>query len=256
MELNFRQSGTGKTLLILHGLFGMLDNWQTLAHYFAGKFEVFNIDLRNHGRSPHSPVHNFQAMARDIYDFMQDQNIYKASFIGHSMGGKTAMQFAAVYPGLVEKLVIVDIFPKVYQLSEREGHFEIFRASHAVIEKQCKSRKEAELEMEKHITDKRVYMFMLKNLVLKEDGTFGMKFNLEALENNFTALQQNLVFPEPVKVPALFIKGGKSGYISEDDILSLNKYFTNAEIFNIPNAGHWIHVDAPEIFKKKVMEFL
>ena len=256
MELNFTQKGSGEPLLILHGLFGMLDNWQTMANYFSSGFEVFNIDQRNHGRSPHSGIHNFQVMARDIFDFLQEQNIYKTSIIGHSMGGKTAMQFAAIYPGFVEKLVIVDIFPKVYRLSEREGHLEIFRASRAVTEQHFTSRKEAEAEFERLIKDKRVFQFMLKNLLLKDDGTYGVKFNLDGLESNYLSLQQNLHFREPVKTPTLFIKGGKSDYISENDFRMVNQYFTNAELITIPSAGHWVHVDEPEIFKKEVWDFL
>jgi len=256
MELNYKRSGVGEPLIILHGLFGMLDNWQSIANFFATSFEVFNIDLRNHGKSPHDEIHNYQVMARDIYEFLQDQNIFNTNIIGHSMGGMAAMQFAAIYPGWVKKLVVVDIFPKKYQPKEKADHLEILKAAGIIEKSAFKDIKTVQDVLYSYITDKRTYMFMLKNLIRKKDGTIGIKFNQKAIADNYSSLLESIEFTEPVNVPTLFLKGEKSNYISEKDFEGVGKYFTNAKMISIPEAGHWIHVDAPEVFKAEVWDFL
>lgn len=256
MELNYKQSGVGEPLIIMHGLFGMLDNWQSFANYFSSSFEVFNIDLRNHGKSPHSDEFDYMVMAKDIHDFMLDQNIFYANIIGHSMGGKTAMQFASIFPGFVKKLIVVDIFPKKYPEEFHSEHMGILRSAKIIADKKYTDRKSAETELSKHINDLRTYMFLLKNIKKNEDGTYGWKFNLEAITDNLVSLLGNIIISEPINIPVLFIKGEKSNYITAEDIKSAGKYFTDYRIVTIPNAGHWVHVDNVEAFNKAVEDFL
>ena len=163
MELNYKQIGIGEPLVILHGLFGMLDNWQSIAKKLGKHFEVFTVDLRNHGKSPHADEHNYAVMARDIYDFLEEQNIFSTHLLGHSMGGKVAMQFAAYFPGFVKKLIVADIFPKAYT-DARLDHERIFEAMEIVNECKFTDRKEGEAKLQEIINDDRIFQFVLKNL--------------------------------------------------------------------------------------------
>ena len=161
-ELNYKSFGSGPPLIILHGLFGTLDNWQTIAKKLADDFTVFILDLRNHGKSPHTQEHTYSLMAEDLSQFMESQWIYKAHVLGHSMGGKTAMQFANDFPDMLDKLVVVDIAPKVYA----GGHQHILEALLSVDIDAVQSRKEVEQQLSKYIEEDGVKLFLMKNLNL------------------------------------------------------------------------------------------
>jgi esterase len=255
MELNYKSFGSGEPLIILHGLFGMLDNWQILAKKFAKTHEVFTIDLRNHGKSPHNPEHSYAVMARDIYDFLEEQNIFNASILGHSMGGKVAMQFASYFPGFVKKLIVADMAPKTYD-TIREDHQNIFKAIDLLEENNFKERSEAEDALKAIIKVEKIYLFIFKNMTYDEDGRVSWKFNPTALKENYQEMMKNISAPKPVKVPTLFIKGGKSDYIDLNEFDGFKKFFPQAELKIIEEAGHWIHADAPQEFSKIVIDFL
>jgi pimeloyl-ACP methyl ester carboxylesterase len=255
MELNYKSFGMGEPLIILHGLFGMLDNWQTIAKELSSDHEVFIVDLRNHGRSPHSDEHSYSLMARDIYDFMMEQNLFSAHLMGHSMGGKTAMQFAAFYPGFVRKLIVIDMFPKKYDFTPPE-HQIMFNIIEEIINRKYIKRAEAESYIASCLHDPRLSGFLSKNLLISNSGIIGWKFNARSLINNYPFLSEATEINGKISNKTLLIKGGKSGYINADDEKKLSQYFLNARIETIPEAGHWVQVDAPRKLIDTVQEFL
>ncbi len=267
MKLFFKKYGDGKPLIILHGLFGMSDNWMTLAKQFAENgFACYTMDLRNHGRSPHSDVFNYKVMSDDILEFIQDENISSADFIGHSMGGKVAMFFAASHPGKINKLVVADISPRYYP----PHHDGVISALNHVDLGFILSRKEVEEKLRISIHDEATVQFLLKNLYWKEepgdDGRVGVsdeaekklawRFNLPAIEKNIDSVGEALPKDFLFNKPTLFIKGERSGYITSDDEKEITKYFPEGEFKTIAGAGHWVHAEKPNEFLQVVLDFL
>lgn len=252
MQLNYESRGSGHPLIIIHGLFGSLDNWRTMSRKLSDPYQVFTVDLRNHGGSPHSAEFSCALMAEDLGEFMHDHAISPAHLLGHSMGGKVAMQFALEHPGHVNKLVVVDIAPRAYP----PVHNDIFEVLSSIRPERFTSRNEVRPEIEKGIGDRAVSEFLLKNLVMSETGKLQWKMNLAVLRENYheiiSAPQWEGVFDKP----ALFIKGGNSDYIRPEDTGMIRKWFTHAEIATIPGAGHWVHAQAPDVFEKLVRDFL
>ena len=252
MKLNYKVSGDGFPVIILHGLYGSLDNWQTMAKYLSGEFKVYIVDLRNHGRSPHSEEHSYPSMVNDLKQFYEDHRIERANIIGHSMGGKVAMSFALKYPALVNKLVVVDIAPKAYQA----GHDQIFEALFELDLSKVSKRQEADRRLKHAIPDLAVRQFLLKNLSRAEDGSYTWRINLKSLFKNYNNINAAIESDEPVDVDTLVIRGEQSGYIIESDFSSFNKLFANVQITTISSAGHWVHAEATEEFLKEVSAFL
>ena len=252
LNLNYKEFGQGDPLIILHGLFGMLDNWQTIAKKLAEHFTVFLIDQRNHGKSPHDDEHSYESMAEDLHDFMTSKWIYKAHIIGHSMGGKTAMLFATEYPDFVKTLTIVDIAPKTYL----PGHNEIFNALVSVELEKVKSRKDAESMLEKGIQSPTIRQFLLKNLKREKNGQYLWKMNLPVIYNNYEDILKSCLGEEIFEGETFFIKGGQSGYIQKEDIETIQVHFPKAKVETINSAGHWIHAEAPQAFLKMLEDFL
>ena len=252
MELNFKSLGQGEPLIILHGLFGTLDNWQTLAKSWAEHYLVDLVDLRNHGRSPQVDGLSYPAMAEDLHDFMEQNWIHKAHILGHSMGGKVAMEFALSYPDMVDKLIVVDIAPRPY----RPGHDDIFAALFAVDLKTIQSRQAAEEILEQYIDDWGVRQFLLKNLSRMKEGGFEWKMNLPVIHRDYANILEPPTQDGPFEGPTLFIRGENSGYVKDEDILRIQELFPHSALRSIPDAGHWVHADQPEVLKGIVMEFL
>lgn len=251
MKLNYKKLGEGEPLIILHGLFGMLDNWFTLGKRFAEDYTVYLIDLRNHGQSPHSNDWNYKVMSDDLLEFFDEHNIEKANIIGHSMGGKTAMYFAGEHPKRVKKLVVVDIAPRFYPIH----HDTILDALLSIDLDNLKSRNEADELLSRYISDSGTKQFLLKNLTRKEnDNTkFEWKFNLPAIAENIHEVGVETTGGS--SVPILFIRGENSDYISSEDEAEIKKLYPNSEIVSI-NSGHWVHAEKPEEFYNAVMKFL
>lgn len=252
MELNHKIFGQGPPLIILHGLFGTLDNWQTLAKRWAEDYMVVLIDQRNHGRSPHLAEHTYEAMADDLHQFMEANWMYEAQLLGHSMGGKTAMQFAVRYPEMVSKLVIVDIAPKVYA----GGHEVIVESLNSLDLANLNDRKEADAALAERIDDFGVRQFLLKNLTRNREGGYRWKMNLPVLTAYYSAILENIEAGEEFDGPSLFIRGGKSNYIQADDLPLLQSYFPSASLASVANAGHWVHAERPQELFKLVHDFL
>ncbi len=252
MELNYKEFGQGDPIIILHGMFGTLDNWQTIAKQLAETNTVYIIDQRNHGRSPHTDEMDYVLMAEDLKNFMEANWIYSAIIIGHSMGGKTAMQFALEYPDMVEKLIVVDIAPKAYE----GGHALIFEALFSVDINALESRKEADVILQEKIPDFGVRQFLLKNLSRNKKGGYQWKMNLNAIYNAYSTILGNVSGDIPVDVPTLFIRGGKSDYILDTDEALLKEYFSDSTLSTVENAGHWVHAETPKELLNLVKNFV
>lgn len=253
MQLHYEQSGEGHPLIILHGLFGSLENWRTLSKIFSRSFQVFTLDQRNHGRSPHSSEFSYPAMVEDLREFMEEQELSSAYLIGHSMGGKTAMLFAVTYPDMVDKLLIVDIAPKAYE----RGHDDVFDALFSLDLSTLYTRQEADAAMAKTIPDLALRQFLLKNLDREDTGSFRWRIALDEIYTNYLEMIKELSLSQhEFSQPTLFIRGAKSDYIKDSDILSLKSIFPQAHVTTIPNTGHWVHAEAPQEFARVVLDFL
>ncbi len=242
MELNYKEFGQGDPIVILHGLFGTLDNWQTMAKQLANDYTVIIVDQRNHGRSPHAEEINYSLMAEDLKELLENNWIYKTRIIGHSMGGKTAMEFALNYPDLVEQLAVIDIGPKAY----KGNHESIFEALERVELDKIEGRKEADGVLAETIEDSGVRQFLLKNLSRNKEGGYRWKMNLPALRKHYNDILANVKGDEIYDGPTLFVGGGQSNYISQEDLPEINKLFPMASMEIVEKSGHWIHAEAPK----------
>ncbi len=252
MQLHFKQLGHGEPLVLLHGLFGSGDNWFGVAPKLAENFHVFIPDLRNHGHSPHHAEMDYPLMAADVEKFFAAQKIESAHVIGHSMGGKVAMQFALDFPARVKRLVVVDMAPRAY----KRAHDHIFEVLLAVDLKSFQTRAEIEVVLEPGIPSLNLRRFLLKNLGRDEQGKFFWKMNLRGVAENYSRLGEVLSPPNHFEKPALFIRGGKSDYIGAVDELEIQRLFPVSQIQTIAVASHWVHADAPEEFVRLVLDFL
>lgn len=252
MELNYKSLGQGEPLIVLHGLFGTLDNWQTLAKAWAEDYLVYLVDLRNHGRSPHVDGLSYPLMAQDLSEFMEQNWIHKAHVLGHSMGGKVAMELALTYPDLVDKLIVVDIAPRPYA----PGHDDVFAALFAIDLQKLESRQEAEAILEKHLDDWGVRQFLLKNLSRTKEGGFEWKMNLPVIYRDYLRILEPPTETESFEGPSLFVRGAASRYVKDEDILRIQELFPHSTLSTVPGAGHWVHADQPEVLKNMVINFL
>ena len=244
--------GEGEPLIIMHGVFGSSDNWQTLGKVFAEHHKVYLVDLRNHGNSPHSREFNYPLMVADIVELMEDEQLDTAHILGHSMGGKVAMHLATSHPQRVRKLIVVDIAPKYYP----PHHQQIFEGFHAVTLSTLKNRKEADEQMAQVITNIGVRQFILKNLDRNKDGSFEWKLNLNAIESAIDKVGEGLEENVHFEGSALFIAGGNSDYIMERDTEIIHQYFPKSTIITIKGAGHWVHAEKPQELGDLVINYL
>lgn len=252
MKLKCKSFGRGEPVIILHGLFGALDNWQTFAKELADNHSVYILDQRNHGRSPHTEEMNYLLMAEDLRHFMESRWIHKAHLIGHSMGGKVAMQFALEYPDMVDKLIVVDIGPGRYP----PRHKDIFAGLNLLATTELKDRRMAEGLLEPLIPYRSVRQFLLKNLCRKKEGGYRLKLNLPAIERNYHALVGEVVSDHTYENPALFIRGSESLHILPKDEQEIKDLFPQAAMETIRGASHWVHSDKPDELMELVRNFL
>lgn len=252
-ELHATVLGEGKPLIILHGFLGMGDNWKTLGNKFAEDgYEVHLLDQRNHGRSPHLDEMNYPAMAKDIKEYCTKNNLKNIILLGHSMGGKVAMFAAGEYPFLIEKLIVVDISPKYYS----PHHQEILDGLTALEEKAFSSRGQAEDFLANHIKDEGTRLFLLKNLYRKNGKILSLRLNLDILKDKAEEIGAALPSGLQFEKPALFIKGGRSQYITVEDEPLIALHFPNSQIKEIPGAGHWVHAEKMNEFYEEIVNFI
>ena len=252
MKLHFKKLGSGDPILILHGLFGISDNWITIAKSLAKKHLVYLLDMRNHGRSPHTAAFTYADMVEDIYEFLTDMRLRQVSIIGHSMGGKTAMNFAQEYPHRINKLIIIDISPRKYPVFHRN----IIDGLLTLDISKLNSRKDADEKLTEKISSRRIRQFLLKNLTRNDDGFFTWRINLPVIAESLSEIGAEIKSKSSFSTPTLFIRGGKSEYIGESDFQLIQDQFTNSEIITIPGASHWVHSEAPEEVFKVIDAFL
>ncbi|HLO58670.1 MAG TPA: alpha/beta fold hydrolase [Bacteroidales bacterium] len=266
MELFFRKSGTGEPLIILHGLYGSSDNWYSIGRSLSEDYTVYLPDQRNHGNSPHDPVHTYDAMAGDLFEFMQKHTSGPAIIIGHSMGGKTALQFGLKHPELVAKMIIVDISPLGYDLNNASDagnqHIQIIDALSRINPEALKSREEADKILLPEIPSAMVRQFLLKSLKRMPDGKFRLAINIKALSENLPGIFSGVISEDNTdprqipEFPLLFIKGELSPYICLRDEQAIRHFFPWARIVTIEGSGHWVHAEQPARFLEVVNDFI
>lgn len=251
--LHANRFGEGKDLIIIHGFLGMGDNWKSLGKKWAQNgFRVHLLDMRNHGRSFHDDVFNYQVMTQDVIDHMEHQGLNSCYLIGHSMGGKVAMQLATTKPELVEKLIVVDIAPKYYP----RHHDTILNALSLLEDHQLTSRKAADELLSKNIDEMGIRQFLLKNLYRTDKNELKLRLNLKAIQENLDEIGQGLADDLTYNGPVLFIKGERSDYIKASDEKKILQHFPKAMIKMVKNAGHWVHAEQPKAFFEEVEQFL
>lgn len=255
MELFSREYGEGPPLILLHGIFGISDNWVTVGKRIAGLgYHVIIPDQRNHGRSPHSPAFNYYALVDDLTEFVDAHGIESPILMGHSMGGKVAMRYILENPDMVSGLIAVDVSLRTYVVHHQ--HRELIDAMKSADLGRARSRSDVEAQLKERIKSERIRLFLMKNLFWKDHDRLGWRLNLRALEENLESMYDGVFYSTQYRGPALFIKGGNSDYISEDDKPDILEKFPRARIETIPGATHWVHADAPEAFFSLVSDFL
>jgi len=252
MQLNYKKIGEGQALIILHGLFGSLDNWMTLAKKWSENYQVWIVDQRNHGQSPHSDAFDYSLMAEDLKNFLEEHKINQPIILGHSMGGKTAMEFAVNYPNSLKKLIVVDIAPVSYQVH----HYGIIEALESVDLNKVQSRKDAEEQLKSKIKEFGIRQFLLKNLFRKSKEEYDWRFNLPIIKKQIVPISEWSISDKTYEGDTLFISGENSDYILPEYGAEIAAKFPNYELEEIANAGHWVHAEAPEEFSRAVEGFL
>lgn len=252
MQLSFRTYGEGYPLILLHGLFGMSDNLTMFAKMLAdGGYKVYLTDLRNHGHSFHSDVHDYPSMADDIAELVKDQQLDKPVVVGHSMGGKAALQYANDYPEMISKLVVIDIAPWYYPVH----HQTIISALQSVNLDEIKTRNEADAILQQQISDYGTRQFLLKNLHWKNEKLV-WRFNLPVIADQIESIGKDTWPKTPNTIPVCFIRGSKSDYISNDRQPEILSHYPNAKFKTIEGAGHWVHAEKPAELYAAVKQFL
>ncbi|MBK7946324.1 MAG: alpha/beta fold hydrolase [Flavobacteriales bacterium] len=250
VDLHYRRLGpAGATpVVILHGLFGSSDNWASIGKELAEPstpgataLDVLLVDLRDHGRSPHTDATSYPIMAADVHALITSLGLHDVILVGHSMGGKAAMAFAQQWPHLLKQLIVIDISPKEHA----NNHAHIIHALRTADLSPGQGRKQAEAHIAQHVKEPGVVQFLLKNLYWKEDDRLAWRMNVELLERELPAILA-AIGPETVRVPTLFVRGGQSDYIVREDVPAIREQFTNSRVETVPYAGHWVHAQAPD----------
>lgn len=254
MKLHYLHLGESpRALCILHGLFGSLDNWMTMGRKFSQYYSVYLIDARNHGRSPWSDIMNYEVMAEDLQEFITEHRLERPFVLGHSMGGKTVMQWALRFPEKPSKIIIADIAPKAYPPA--------FNSIVAALEELQRvplySRQQAEKILRQYISEEGIVQFLSKNLYWNDKhNQLSLRFNLEAIRQQLPVLSGAIHTEGQCKVPALFLRGEYSHYVEARDEEEIKKLFPLAEFSMVPKAGHWIHAENPKTFFELCHQFL
>lgn len=251
MKLFFREYGEGLPVVILHGLLGSSDNWLTQAKLMSPHYKVFTIDQRNHGQSPHDDAFDYQAMVDDLVEFLADRGLAEATLIGHSMGGKTVMNFALQHPGKVSKLVVVDIAPRAYNLE----HYTLVEAMCELPLPSLKSRNDADTLLAAKVPEPDVRQFLLKNLQRSAEGGFSWKPNLPVIREKLVNVGVDLLNNSTYDKPTLFVRGARSAYIKDSDWEGIIRRFPNAKLETL-ETGHWVQAEKPQEFVSLVSRWL
>lgn len=258
VALYTKQFGSGPSLVILHGLFGSWENWRSHAQKLSSHFQVTLMDLRNHGKSAHRDHMDYQTMAADVAFTCRELGIEKTHVVGHSMGGKTAMQLTLDFPMLIDKLIVVDIGPGQYPAH----HQRILQGLQLLAQQQIASRKDADDTLSSYVQEQPIRSFLLKNLQRNQHGQYQLRLNLKAIVDQYASIAAAISKTDSADtastpyVPALFIKGGDSDYLQEKDRTAILSLFPAATLKVIVGTGHWLHSEKPELVQKIIRDFL
>lgn len=250
-ELFFRKMGEGQPMVILHGLFGSSDNWQSVAKKIANHYEVYLVDQRNHGKSFHSDEFSYELMVEDLHRLLEREDLEDVILLGHSMGGKTAMGYVQKYPDRIARLIVADIAPVKYPVH----HDIILKALNEAYSTELSSRKQAEEIISKYINNFAIRQFLLKNLYWAEKGRLGWRINIPVLTREIVAISEWGDQIEGIETPTLFIRGDQSDYITENTYPIIDQKFFDAEIVTLKDSGHWVHAEQPDEFYNALMHF-
>lgn len=258
MKLYFQTYGSENpaknAVVILHGLFGSSTNWGAISKRLAEYYRVYALDLRNHGRSPHIDAMCYADMADDLLVFLDEEKLDLIYLLGHSMGGKAAMQFSLDYPDRIHKLLIVDIAPKAYP----PHHEAVFLAIDRIDHEKIRSREHADILIQNIIPNTDIRLFLLTNLTRNTDGIYRWRANMTAIRKHYSEILKK---PQPrfentcFDKPSCFIRGTNSDYINDNDISDISTLFGQTELISIENAGHWVHAQQPAVFLDYVTRF-
>ncbi|MBT5438798.1 MAG: alpha/beta fold hydrolase [Flavobacteriales bacterium] len=251
MKLFHKEFGSGKPLVILHGLFGFSDNWQSHAKSLSSYYRVILFDLRNHGRSPWDDNHAYEDMALDVAESLDQLSVDKACFIGHSMGGKVLMHLGLNHGSYIDKMIVVDMGTKSYPMH----HQDVIHAIQSVNIESVTARSQVNEMLKPILASEGLRQFLLKNLYWKEKGVLAWRMNVKTLVKNMEEVLSALPDGEILN-ESLFIRGGLSNYILDDDVDLIQNQFPNSELLTIDGAGHWVHAEASEAFIEATLSFL
>lgn len=250
MKLFYKELGEGDPIVILHGVFGSSDNLLSPAKLLADEYKVYLLDQRNHGSSPHSQEFTYDDMASDLMEFLEAKKIRNPLIVGHSMGGKTVMNFAANYPDFEARYVVMDISPRFY----KRHHDEILDGLNSIDLESLESRQEADKILGEKVAELPVRQFLLKNLERTDSG-FRWRINLPVITDKIDNVGEGLSEDIVIDKPFLFIRGDQSNYIRERDEELIKKQFRDVKIVTIHGAGHWLHAEKPQEFAETIREF-
>lgn len=254
MQLFYRHFGTGRPLVILHGLFGLSDNWVTFGRQMADRYSVYIPDLRNHGQSPHSNVFDFPALENDLGEFIEEHELQDICLLGHSLGGKVSMFFALHHPEIVKKLVVVDI--SLRRTISNQQHLLLLKAMSDVDFSSVRSRSDVERQLARVVESPKLRQFLLKSVYWRTREKLDWRLNLKAISENLLSIFESVAVAGSFTNPALFVRGGLSDYVRDTDIPDLKAKFPGATVETIVNASHWVHADDPGEFYTLVSRFL
>ena len=249
--LNYKLEGEGHTIVLIHGLFGSMDNLGLLARDLRHDYQVLSLDLRNHGQSFHSEQHTYELMAQDVKDVIEHLGLTDCILVGHSMGGKVAMKLCDLAPNLIKQLIVLDMAPVPYQVSR---HDNVFSGLNSVLEQKPKHRKTAMDILAQHIDLDGVRLFLGKSLYSGEEHLM-WRFNVESLWNNYSDITgwQEI---EKTDIPTMFIKGGESDYLTSEHQHQVQRQFRHAKAHVIGNTGHWLHAEKPSEVIRAIRKFI
>ena len=251
MQLNYERQGDGEPIILIHGLFGDLDNLKSISRSLTDRYAVVNLDVRNHGQSPHCDSMSYTQMATDVMAIAEREGFDSFHLLGHSMGGKIAMEIALRYPSRVSSLIVADIAPVAYDAR----HSSIIEALSEIDVDALKSRQHADELLAARIKTKGVRQFLLKNLRKDGDRWF-WRFNLDALRTNYDTLIGAPTSDGQYTGPVLFIRGEKSDYVTQEHTQAIANRFPLAKPVTIADTGHWLHAEKPHEFNQLVSDFL
>ncbi|ASB48512.1 alpha/beta fold hydrolase [Alkalitalea saponilacus] len=260
MELFARELGAkGPVMVIVHGLYGESDNWLSVARQFENDYRIILPDQRNHGQSPHNKSHSYEAMANDLLELIRSKTNEKVILVGHSMGGKTVMRLALENPEIVSKLVVLDIAPKDYGTFSNfaqttTNHLKILDSLIQIPIDKMSNRGEMDRALANDLPSKKLRQFLLKNVKRNKEGGYSWQLNLPVLKEEMPEIMDGFSNIQPINsngsFPVFLIRGEQSPYVADEDTLVFNRFFPGTQMVTIPDAGHWLHADQPELFIK------